>query len=319
MAKITFSPEEFQQAAATFRKDLLRLPIISAQATLKYMTVRPGILYEESVGSADVDIELAPYKPNRRTNVDLDLGVRTLATYFGSVNGDFEPNKYIQTILGHKASQAMGGSLANTVSAREVLGLMGKKIGKKLNMALWCAVRNPNGHTTKDLFDGWDTITKKEIAAGAIAEDKGNYIEIKEEITDVNAVDIAQSIMYAMSEELREEHCYMYCTRNFYDKYCKAYQLTHGGVPYNTQYKQTCVEGSDGMLELRPLASKKGSEFIHVSPKENMLFGCDQMSDMESVNVEKFAPDTLTYESRMFAGCQFESIDNRRLMVAKIA
>lgn len=317
MSKVSFTPEEFQRAASTFRKDLLRLPVISAQKTLQYMTVRPGILYEENVGSADVDIELAPYKPNRRTNLDLDLGIRALRTYFGSVNADFEPNKYIQTILGHKASQASGDGLASSVTAREVLGLISKRIGHKLNMAIWKAVRNPAGNTTMDLFDGFDTITQKEIEAGNIAADKGNLFEIPEEVTDVNAVDIAQEIMYAMSDELREEHCYMYCTTSFFDKYNKAYKLTGGGIPYNTQYKQTFVEGSNNLLELIPLASKKGSEFIHVSPKSNMLFGCDQMSDKESVKIGVFAPDTLTFMMRMLAGCQFESIDERRMLVAK--
>lgn len=317
MSKISFSPEQFQTAAATFRKELLRLPIIAAEATLKYMTVRPGILYEENVGAVDADVELAPYKPNRRTNLDLDLDVRTLRTFFGALNADFEPNKYIQTILGHKASQASGDGLANTVSAHEVLGLIAKKIGKKLNMSLWNAVRNPNGNTTKDLFDGFDTITQKEISAGNMAAEKGNYLELTDEITDVNAVDVAKSIMYTMSDELREEHCYMYCTRDFYDKYNQAYQLTHGGISYNTQYNQTFVEGSNGLLEIIPLASKKGSQFIHVSPRANMLFGCDQMSDQESARVKDYDPDTLTFMMRMFAGCQFESIDARRMLVAK--
>lgn len=317
MSKPTFSPAEFQTAALTFRKDLLRLPIISALATLKYMTVRPGILYEEAVGSVDLDVELAPYKANRRSDVDLDLGVRILRTYFGSVNGEFEPNKYIQTILGHKASLADSSGLASTVSAKEVLALFAKKIGKKLNMALWKAKRNHNGNKTEDLFDGWDTITQQEIEAGNIAADKGNYIEIEEPITELNALDVAQKILYAMSDELREEHCYLYCTRNFADKYNKAYQMTHGGIVYNTQYHQTFVEGSNGMLEIIPLASKKGSNFMHVSPKANMIFGCDQMSDQESVRVKDYQPDTLTYMMRLFAGCQFESIDERRLLVAK--
>lgn len=317
MSKIEFTPEEFQQAAVTFRKDLLRLPIITAMSTLQYMTVRPGILYEEIVGSADLDVELAPYKPNLMTDIDLDPDVRSLHTYFGTLNANFEPNKYIQTILGHKASLASADGLSSTISAHEVMGLVAKRLGKKLNMALWKAVRNPKGKKTVDLFDGWDTITQKEIEAGSISSTNGNLIEISEAITDVNAVDVAQSIMYAMSDELREEKCYLYCTQDFFDKYNKCYKLTSGGIPYNTQYNQTYVEGSNNLLEFRPLASKKGSNFFHVSTKENMLFGCDQMSDQESVRIKDYQPDTLTFMMRMFAGCQFESIDQRRLLVVK--
>ena len=316
---IQISNEDFEKAAVTYRKDLLRLPIITAQKTLQYMTCRFGVRYEEQVGQINSSVEIAPYKPGRRTNGNIANVYRALRTYFGSVNEDFEPNSLIQTILGHMASQAMGDEQMNTPSAREVLGAVAKSVGNALNKALWTAVRNPDGDKTKDLFDGFDTITSKEITAGNIAVDKHNLVQIDEEITVANAVDVAKYILGAMDDELRDEQCYMYTTFDFYQKYCEAYKLTSGGIPYNNQYKQTFVEGSNNNLEIIPLSSKKGSRFIHVSPKANMLFGCDQMSDTERVRVKEFSPDLLTFMMRMFAGCQFESIDPRRLMVAKLA
>lgn len=319
MGKLSFTLEEFQTAAATFRKELLRLPLIGADATLKYMTIRPGVRYEEMVGSVSADAEIAPYKAGRTSDANLDLDIRALRTHFGSVNAKFEPNQAIQTLLGHKASQASGDALITTPTAQEVLACIAKSVSNKLNMAIWSAKRDPNGETTSTLFDGFDTITEKEIEAGNISAEKQNLVVIDKEISEVNAVDIAKNILRSMDDSLRGEKCYMYCPIDFYDKYNEAYQLTHGGIAYNTKYTQTFVEGSNGMLEIVPLSSKKGSKFIHVSPKANMLFGCDQMSDTETVRVKEFEPDILTLMMRMFAGVQFESIDPRRLLVAKIA
>lgn len=319
MSKLQFSNDDFQQAAATFRKELLRLPIIGAEATLKYMTIRPGVRYEEMVGQLTAGAEIAPYKAGKKSDADVKLIIRPLKTYFGSVNADFEPNSAIQTLLGHRASQASGDALATTISAHEVLSVIAKSVSHKLNMALWNAKRDPNGNTTATLFDGFDTITEQEIENGAISADEGNLVSIDEKITNANAVDVAKHILHSMDDSLRGEKCYMYVTMDFFDKYNEAYQLTHGGIAYNTQYTQTFVEGSNGLLEIVPLSSKKGSKFIHVSPKANILFGCDQMSDQETVRVKEYAPDILTMMMRMFAGCQFESIDKRRLLVAKIS
>lgn len=318
MGTLNFSLEDFQQAAITYRTDLLRLPLIGANATLQYMTIRPGVRYEELVGQISADAELAPYKAGKRSDANLDLKLRPLRTFFGALNADFEPNTVIQTLLGHKASQASGDALNTTITAKEVMAVVAKAVSAKLNMAIWSAKRDENGNTTDTLFNGFDTITSDEIEKGTIADKEGNYIKIGEEITAVNAVDVAKQILHKMDDSLREEECYLFCTRDFADKYNEGYQLTHGGIEYNQQYGQTAVEGSEGLLKIIPLASKKGSKFIHVSPKKNMLFGVDQMSDIEQVRIGNYSPDVITLMLRMFAGAQFESIDRRRLLVAEL-
>lgn len=47
--KLQFTLEQYQEAAHKWRKDLLMLPIIGIEETLKFMTGRPGIRYKESV------------------------------------------------------------------------------------------------------------------------------------------------------------------------------------------------------------------------------------------------------------------------------
>lgn len=316
--KLKFSLQEYQEAAVKYRKELLMLPIIGCDETLKYMTGRPGIRYKERVGFMSGSAQFAPYKPKRRTDVDLQLDFRTLETFFGSVVADFEPNTAVTTLLGAvAATKGDGQKLAP--SAKNVLALIAKGLSENLNNSLWTAKRNADGDTTMDLFDGWDTITEQEVADGNIAEDKGNLILLGEPITTANAVSIAKGILYSLDPHLRKETCYLYCSQDFADKYNEGYLLTHAGIPYNTQFQQTVVEGSGGKLILCPLANKDGSKYMQVSPKFNMLYGYDQMGDIESIDIKEFAPFVLSYIATMFFGVQFESIDKRRLMVVKLS
>ena len=90
--KLNFTLQEYQDAATKWRSDLLMLPIIGCQDTLKYMTARPGIRYKEQVGALSGDAQFGPYKPSRSTDFNLNIDFRTLETFLGSVVAKFEPN-----------------------------------------------------------------------------------------------------------------------------------------------------------------------------------------------------------------------------------
>ena len=315
--KLTFTLEQFQEAATKYRADLLMLPIIGIQETLKYMTARPGIRFKENVGALSGDAQFGPYKPSRSTDFNLNVDYRTLETFMGSVVAKFEPNSAVSTLLG-QIGDTKGDGQMKAPTALHVLALIAQGLSEHLNEAIWNGVRNANGDTTKDLFDGFDTITSKEIASGAIAAEKGNYMKITDTITAANAVDVAKEILFSLDPRLRAQDLYMFCTQDFADKYNEGYLLTHGGINYNNQYAQDCVEGSNGRLHIIPMYNKIGSKFIHICPKSNMLIGYDQMGNMESVMVKEYEPFILSYIATMFFGCQFESIDKRRFKAIEL-
>lgn len=316
---LNFTIQDFQTAARTYRKDFLRLPILGIAEELKYMTQRLGVRYSEVQTQTQFDVEFRPYKPRRTREIkDLDLIQRDLKTYFGAIDVDFDPNSAIQTILGHHASQAVGQGLQSTPTAREVIGLAAKSPAYALKTSIFSAVRDDNGNTTQDLFNGYDTITSTEIAAGNIASAKGNYVELQDKPDNTNAVRIAKQLLRAMSNELRGQDCFLFCSQNFADDYNENYLDSHRGIAYNDKYNQVSVEGSNGMLTIVPLIGKADSQFIHITPKANMLVGMDQMSDIETVKIGDYHPDLITLSMRMFFGVEFESIDRRRMLVAKI-
>ena len=299
--RFSFTLEEYQQAAIIWRKPLQMLPIIGLKSSLQYMTGRPGIRFKENVGFLDADAQFAPYKATRRADVNLVLEHRTLETHFGNVVLDFEPNSAITTLLGTGATK--GDGQMQTPTAMHVLALIAKGLSRHLNDSLFNAEFDPNGDTTHTLFDGFDTIVAKEIAAEKISVANGNYMKLTEEIT------VAK----------RAEELNLYCSQDFADKYNEAMLLTHGGINYYNQFGQNTVEGSNGRLHLVPLYNKADSRFFQVTPKSNMLVGYDQMSDMESIMVKEYAPFMLTYIATMFFGVQFESIDRRRLKIVELA
>lgn len=315
--KLSFSLQDYQEAAVKWRSDLLMLPIIGCQDTLQYMTGRPGIRYKEQVGAINGTAQFGPYKPSRSTDFNLNIDFRTLETYFGSVVAKFEPNSAISTLLGTGATKGDGQMTVPT--AKHVLALIAKSLSEHLNNAIWSGKRNAAGDTTADLFDGFDTITASEISTGAIAKENGNYLKLTDEITTANAVDIAKEILFGLDPHLRAMDLNLYCSQDFADKYNEGMLLTHSGINYYQQYGQNTVEGSNGKLHLVPLFNKADSKFMHVSPKSNMLVGYDQMGDVESVMVKEYEPFILSYIATMFFGCQFESIDKRRLKVIELA
>lgn len=315
--KLTYTLADYQEAAAKWRKDLLMLPIIGIQDTLQYMTGRPGIRYKEHVAEINGNAQFGPYKPSRSTDFNLNLDFRTLETFMGSVVAKFEPNSAISTLLGEIGATKGDGQMS-TPSAMHVLALIAKGLSENLNDAIWKGKRNPSGDLSIDLFDGFDTITENEIAAGGLTEKKGNYMKLDDEITNVNAVDIAKKILFSLDPRLRSQDLNLYCTQDFADKYNEAYLMSHGGIIYNNQYDQQTVEGSNGRLHIVPLYNKNGSKFMHISPKSNMLVGYDQMGDVENVLVKEYEPFILSYIATMFFGVQFESIDKRRMKVIEL-
>lgn len=313
---ISITTEELKKSAVQFKKELLVMPVIGARRTLQHMTGRPGVRGRQVVGEMSGDAQFGPYSNSRKDSSQIKITPRTLETFLGSVIKDFDPNEVWQTIYGSLISQ--GDGLKNVDIARAVLSFIAAKLGKNLNMSIWNAVRNASGTTTKDLFNGFDTITEKEITDGNIGASKGNYLKLTEAITSANAVDVLKTIYRTASDELQEEKVKLFITRDTYNAYLDDYQQTVGSIVYNTKFEKSVLEGSNGLCELVPLASKKGSKYIHMSPQSNMLYGYGNGLG-EKIEVDRFSSFILTYAATLYFGVEFETVSKERLLVAELA
>ena len=314
---INISDAELQKSAVTYRKELLMMPVIAAEATLQHMTPRPGVAGREILGQLSGGIELGPYDPKRYDDDGLDIKPRTLETYLGSVIKRFDLNSVAKTVYGSLTTQ--GEALTSLDLARQVLNYLSMQLGRNLNLHIWSAKRNDTGTKTKDLFDGFDTITQKEIAAGTIDTSEGNFMQLSQAIDESNATDILMSIYESADDILQGVPTKMFVPISIYRAYNKDYLASFGNVVYNDQFKKTYLEGTDNLCELVPLVSKKGSPYIHLTTKSNMIYGYGDGLDSEKIAIEKHHEFLLSFVATMFFGCQFETINKERLMVAKLA
>ena len=314
---INISDAELQKSAVTYRKELLMMPVIAAEATLQHMPPRPGVAGREVLGQLSGGIELGPYDPQRYDDEGLDIKPRTLETYLGSVIKRFDLNSVAKTVYGSLTTQ--GEALTALDLARQVLNYLSMQLGRNLNLHIWNAKRNDTGDKTADLFDGFDTITQKEIAAGTIDTTEGNFMQLSQAIDESNATDILMSIYESADDILQGVPTKMFVPVSVYRAYNKDYLASFGNVVYNTQFKKTYLEGTDNLCELVPLVSKKGSPYIHLTTKSNMIYGYGDGLDSEKIAIEKHHEFLLSFVATMFFGCQFEAINKERLMVAKLA
>lgn len=316
MGKVIITPAELATSAAKFRKEILMMPLFALEEFLKHVTLRTGVRYSETVGELTGSMELGPYSETRIDNNDVNVVGRTLYTYLGSVVKKFSPNSVYQSIYGSAITK--GEALKTADITRDVLSFLAKKVGDSLYWHLWDAVRNANGSTTADLFNGFDTITGTEITGGGIAAANGNLLALTEAITDQNAVDVLKTIWRSADPMLRREKCKLFVPPSVLDAYNDDYKTTTGSIAYNTQFNQTFVEGSENRCEIVAVDNKAASNYIHLTTKQNMLIGVNQTGEEETVEVEKHEAFVLQFIMTAFFGCQFESISKERLLVAKL-
>lgn len=320
MQTVEFKQADLDATARQYRREIIHMPLFALEDTTKYMTIRPGITDSERVFSSSLNAQLVPFRPDYISKEKWQVKARDLKVHLGTINQPFIPNEVYGTILGHRASQALGGGLQSTISAKDILCLVSKGVGDGLTFTIWTGKYDPDGETTNDLFDGFDTITADEIAAGNLSVANGNYIKLSKALTSENCCDvIKREVLYQLDPMLRKQKTYLFCSQEIADMYNDSYQFAHGQLPYNQQYEKTFVEGSGNLMEIVVMPGKTGSKFMHVATKSEMLVGCDQVSDKERVNVGKYSPDTLMFEMRAAFGVQFETLHRARMCAVEIA
>lgn len=316
MGYLNISDAELKKSATTFQKELLMTPVISCSDTLQHFTGRPGVAGREVIGQLTGNVELGPYNATRVDDTGVKITPRVLETYLGSVVKRFDPNEAAKTVWGEAFAQ--GEELTKAALVLQVLTYLSAQLGKMINAVLWTAERNDSGDKTKDLFDGFDTITKKEIDTSSISTTQGNLHEFTEAFSNTNTVDQLMDYYQAAAPELQAVETKLYVPNSVYNLYNRDYATRFGSTPYNHEYSKTFLEGTQNLCELVPLASKKGSEYVHLSTKKNMLYGYGAGMADENIAIEKYHEFLISFVATMYFGVQFETIAKESLFVGKI-
>jgi len=312
--EISPSFEEYKKAAEKWERVYVKVPVLSAKDTTKYMTGLPGCRTNQHIGTAESKAQFYPYVANKRGNATTKITFETLEIFFGSMIHDFVPNDEVQTILGEHAA-VMGDGMSKSEIAKLVIGSIMESAGEELALAIPTAKRVDDGNTTMDLFNGHLTVIRKAITDGKVSVAKKNLVILDSEITVENVVDTIKSIEFGLDQRLRKQERFLYCDPHIVDLYNEGYLLTHPAVPYNEKYEQNFVEGSNRRMTFAPLDGLAGTGVMWIAPKKNVIYGYDGMSDAEKCEILRFQPDTLTLNAKMFFGAGFRTFDFRFLKV----
>lgn len=302
-----------------YRREILAMPVVALEKTLRHMTVRRGVRGEETVGGYENDAEMRPYRTSKDATDKGKFWGRTLTTYLGDLVEEFDPAVLFSTVYGEKFSSLTDRKESDIV--KDMALYIARRIGSKLGKALFKAVRKAGGDKTVDLFNGFDTIAAAEIAAGNITVAKGN-LHIHEAITAANAGDVLKGIWQAASDELRDlaedgAPLKMFMPQSVLDYYEEWCLSTLGAVSYNQTYAKGVLHCARN-VELVPMVGMKSSEYIYLTTKGNMLVGMDQMGDKERVKIRECDnPKALQFFMCMYWGVQFEAILPEVLLVSR--
>lgn len=319
---LTIEEGDLQNAAHKYDRTLRTIPMVAMQDTLRYVTTIPGIQGDLTLSNLEAETEWAPYRNNDSEKSKVNIFPRTITTRLSSLEMSFDPNQVAEKLWEQRPN--IGDDLAKTPIAAQVLMEVQRRAGEKMNNVLFSAAYNPVGKETKDCFDGWDTVAAKEIAAGKIAENKGNYIDLSAYTIDQNNAFDAINYIYAKLDAKLKGYAnpnrpiFFYITPNIQDYYNMGMKEYLGSVTYNKQWSQPTILGSNGKAILVPIMAKADSNYIQVSTKSNMIFGTDKLYDMNSYKVKVPKLWDVLAGGTMWAGCQFESIAKENLFVAKI-
>lgn len=308
---INITPDELKTSFAKYRKDLIQIPSRALDEAAKYMSRRNGVRGKETVGQLDGDMQLGPYSLTRKDENGVTITGRTLETYLGSCVKPFEPNKVRESILGSNVFQ--GEALKNQPITKLVGAFLFGKLGEGLFNELFTAKRNETGTKTVDLFDGFKTITDKEIKAKAVSTDKGNLKQTTK-LTNVNAVDVLEEFYDAADEKLKKENTFMFMSSYELMLYRRAYRSFYGQLNYNEKFEQLHLDGNNKCTLVGLDNVPQGFKII--TPGSNMLIGLATEGDKCSFDVEKSLDShfLVDFVATMYFGTQYESIVKEKIL-----
>lgn len=313
-AKIVITDEVLQQYKDTciqWDPVLRQLPIRAAADVLKYFFPVKKLRGKRRFGEISGKSQFAPFKRDRVSQASVDIDYREIETFHGNVIETFAPVDYLDIPLGYD-DPVITEAIKKAGTTFLVLAQLVKARGQHIAQCAFTGKRNPEGDTTLDLCDGLLTIADAEVEAGNISEAKGNLYKVGEEVTKVNACDIAKDIIFTSNQFLRRENNVMLCPTAFADAYNESYLLSHNGLVYNKQYDQPYVEGSGHKLTIIPVPELDGTDRAIVTQRSNLLYGTYNEADQTSVDIMRAGHYDLSMASDMWLGFQYRTIDPRR-------
>ncbi|HNX87693.1 MAG TPA: hypothetical protein PKH58_01310 [Paludibacteraceae bacterium] len=304
-------------AGVKYKKDLLTMPVAVLSEILQYMTLRTGLQGKEIGGVLDTDAQLRPYRTAKDASDNTTITPYEWETFLGDVVKEFDPN----AILGTLYTEATNKKPTEREIARLVALEMAKKVGEALYDNMFTAVRNASGSTTADLFNGFSTQVAAAIVAGTLASGNGNYQDLSSEAIDyTNVGDVLKTAWRSCDKLLKKRAVNLYLPTSILEIYEDWFQAEYGHAPWNTDFSQMYLIGTQKKVRLVPLDNMESQDYMFFTIRENLKVGVDQESDKEDVKIRECDnPKMVQFFMMSYFGVGFDTLDKRFIKVIKFS
>ena len=309
--------QELIDAGTKYKKELLAMPVAVLAKIFPFFNLATGIQGKTSGGVLTVDAQLRPYRTAKDAAGSVAIDPYEWETFLGDVVQEFDPN----TLLGTLYTEATALKGDKTKIAKLVAMEMAKKIGENLYNAMFTATRNASGDTSADLFNGYATQIAALITAGDISVANGNLLDLSSTpMTADNCGDQLKQFFRGAEQLLKDANSFMYMPTSIREMYEDWYQVEYGHAPWNAQFAQRKLIGTEDKCSIASLGNMGGTSYIILSLKENMKIGVDQMSDAEDVEIRRVDnPKVVQLFMKASFGVGLETVDKRVFKVLKYA
>jgi len=304
-------------AGTQYRKELLTMPVAVLNEVLQVMSIRIGIQGKIVGGTLSTDAQLRPYRTEKGASDNTSIDAFEWETYLGDVVKEFDP----QAILGTLYTEKTNVKPSDRKIAKMVSLEMAKKVGEALYDSMFTAVRNPDGDTTADLFNGFSTLAAAAVTANKLTIAKKNYQDLSAEpITALNCGEVLKAAYRSLHKLLKKQKVNLYLPYSVLEMYEDWYQVEMGHVPFNTSFEQKVLLGSNGRCTLVPLDNMEDQDYLYFTVRDNMLVGVDQESDKEDVEIRRCDnPKLVQFFMMSYFGVGFDTLDARFMCVVKFS
>ena len=297
-----------------FRKECMLIAMAAVEEVTKHMRVINNLKGKETEATIVPQAKFRPYHSEKIVSGTGGLTARTLETFPLEILEEFDPEDLYTTIFG------------TPVDAEKItLDIVRRILTEEMNNAsrglcdlIFKGVRNASGTGALDGFDGFDTIIAKEIAAGNIGLDAGNFTNLGE-VSSLNIGDMWKRMYRKMAETLRggaTKKLVLICSFTEYDMYKNWYAEKFGAGNFAGTPEQTYLDGTANKVQIVPLPGMDGTNHCFITVEENMKVGFDLLSKSTKFNVRvPDNPHMVQMYAKVYMGVDFANISKDFLMV----
>lgn len=231
-------------------RDELFVRGLTALESIEKMTLFPGIKDEMVLTALELQNLIQGWtKDFNPTANAMQFKPRTIKVEMGKVDLEIVPENFRQTWMAAKMRPGINHD--DIPFEGFIMQQVFDKIAEELEtQAIFGGVKSGGTPTNAgELFDGFGKIIADEITATNLTA------VITGAITGSNAYDSIQTMWRSQPAWKKLMPQMIYCSYEVYEFYCDDYLATFGAVPYNNQFEQVYLPGTNRRGMLCPLAS----------------------------------------------------------------